>query len=270
MKWPVSGREQYSGLSRRRAATTSNGRSAPSLVSDWSCHAASSAKADSAACSWRLRMRCGSPGRGALLHRASRVAGVRVFGQARSRYHRRVARVPWCGDEVYEAAHAFADRCLVRDDSLFTPGRPVATLEHAEALQATVGVEDLSKGTFAGKLVKQLDGVQPDAIQLCAELLFVQLLGENDTGGAKKAENVETVLALIPGRAALATELRAALGAGGTASYGVGKQRRDAYMRFLIRLFVTLKQRDTDSRNEVLGDPWAFRDVVVAERTNAD
>src|SRR3954452_18649319 len=75
MKSPVSGREQYSGLSRRPAATTSNGRSAPSLVSDWSCHAASSAKADSAACSWRLRMRCGSAGGGGLLPRAARLAG---------------------------------------------------------------------------------------------------------------------------------------------------------------------------------------------------
>jgi hypothetical protein len=46
--------------------------------------------------------------------------------------------VPWCGAEVYEAAEAFADRCLVRDDSLFTPGRPVAMLENAEALQPTV------------------------------------------------------------------------------------------------------------------------------------
>jgi hypothetical protein len=129
-----------------------------------------------------------------------------------------MARVPWCGAEAYEAAEAFADRCLVRDDSLFTPGRPVATLEHAEALQATVGVEDLSEGTFAGKLVKQLDGLQPDAIQLCAELLFVQLLGEYDTGGAKKAENVETVLALLPRPPEVAPELWAALDARGAAS----------------------------------------------------
>ncbi len=188
----------------------------------------------------------------------------------RLRYHGRVTRVPWCGPEVYEAAEAFAERCLLRDDSLFTPGRPVATLEHAEALQATVGVEDLSEGTFASKLVRQLDGVQPDAIQLCAELLLMQLLGENDTGGAKKAEHVEAVLALLPRPPALSQELRAALYAGGTASYGVGKNRRDAYMRFLIRLFVIVKQRDENERAALLRDPWAFREVVSAERTNAD
>lgn len=181
-----------------------------------------------------------------------------------------MARVPWCGAEVYEAAESFAERCLRRDDSLFTPGRPVATLEHAEALQATVGVEDHSEGTFVGKLVRQLDGVQPDAVQLCAELLLLELLGENDTGGAKKAEHVATVLELLPTRTALAPELRAALDAGGVASYGVGKNRRDAYMRLLIRLFVSLKQRDENERDALFRDPWAFREFVSAERTNTD
>src|SRR5690349_18151613 len=84
-----------------------------------------------------------SPDGGPLGRRWERVCGI----------NGRVARVPWCGSEVYEAAEAFAERCLLRDDSLFTPGRRVATLEHAEALQATVGVEDRSEGTFAGKLV---------------------------------------------------------------------------------------------------------------------
>ena len=186
------------------------------------------------------------------------------------RYDGRVARVPWCGSEVYEAAEAFAERCLLRDDSLFTPGRPVATLEHAEALQATVGVEDHSAGTFAGKLVKHLDGVKPDAIQLCAELLFVQLLGEADTGEAKKVEHVETVLALLPRPPALASELRAALDAGGAASYGIGKNRRDAYMRFVIRLFASVKQREENERAALLRHPWAFREVVSAEHTTAD
>jgi hypothetical protein len=171
---------------------------------------------------------------------------------------------------VYEAAAAFAERCLRRDDSLFTPGHPIATLANAEALQATVGVEDLTAGTFAAKLVKQLDGVGPEAIQLCAELLFLELLGENDTGGARKTENVEAVLALLPRPPALAPDMRAALDAGGTASYGVAKNRRDAYIRFLLRLFVNVKQRDEDARADLVRDPWAFREVVSAERTNPD
>jgi 5-methylcytosine-specific restriction enzyme B len=161
------------------------------------------------------------------------------------------------------------EACLLRNDSLFTSGRPVATFEHAEALQATVGGADHSKGTFAGKLVRQLDGVEPDAIQLCAELLFVELLGEADTGGAKKAEHIETVLALLPRPLALPPEFRAALGVGGVASYGVGKNRRDAYMRFLIRLLVTFKQGGEHERAALLRDAWAFRRMVSADRTSA-
>jgi hypothetical protein len=146
----------------------------------------------------------------------------------------------------------------------------VATLENAEALQATVGVEDTSQGTFAGKLVRQLDGVPGGAIQLCAELLFFELLGEEDTGGPKKAENLEAVLGLLSPERNLPPDLRAALDAGGTASYGISRNRRDAYMRFLIRFFSSLKQRDQSERAELLGDPWAFRQVVISERTNAD
>ena len=152
-----------------------------------------------------------------------------------------MARVPWCGAEVYEAAAAFSERCLVRDDSLFTPGRIVSTLEHAEALQATVGIEDHSKGTFAGKLVSQLEGVQAEAIQLCAELLFVQLLGENDTGGAKKVENVEGVLGLFLGRRNWHLNFVTRSTRVARRRMAWARTRRDAYMRFLIRLLARVK-----------------------------
>jgi hypothetical protein len=50
-------------------------------------------------------------------------------------------------------------------------------------------------------------------------------------------------LSSFPGRW-LPPEFRAALDVGGTASYGMGKIGRDAYMRFVIRLFRSVKQRD--------------------------
>ena len=149
--------------------------------------------------------------------------------------------MPWGGTEVYEAAKACAACSATTRSS--RPGGRWRGFEHAEAPQATVGVEDHSAGTFASKPVGQLNGVQPDAIQLCAELLLVQLLGENDTGGARKAEHVEAVLELLP----RPLEFRAALDVGGTASYGMGKNGRGAYMRFVIRLFVSVKQRDANA-----------------------
>ena len=106
------------------------------------------------------------------------------------------------------------------------------------------------------------DELQPDAIQLCAELLLVQLLGENDTGGARKAEHVEAVLELLPRPLALPPEFRAALDVGGTASYGMGKTGRDAYMRFVIRLFGSVKQRD--AKRQVKRIAWARTGLSAA------
>ena len=41
-------------------------------------------------------------------------------------------------------------------------------------------------------------------------------------------------------------------------------------MRFVIRLFASVKQRDENERAALLRHPWAFREVVSAEHTTAD
>src|SRR6185437_5152807 len=96
------------------------------------------------------------------------------------------------------AASRFADTCLRQDGSLFTPGEPIWTLAHARAAQGRVATPDLSTGTFIGKLRGQVEDLQPAEVQLAAELLYVQLLPESDTGGDKKKEHVSAILAMLP------------------------------------------------------------------------
>src|SRR4051794_40429538 len=107
-------------------------------------------------------------------------------------------RANWCGPEVYAVAESWFADCLQNDGSLFTPAREIWTLELAEALDGHIGTPDTGTGTFVDKLVDQLRGVEQDAVQLAAEMLFVELLGENDTNGDLKLDHVEKVLALLP------------------------------------------------------------------------
>jgi hypothetical protein len=126
-----------------------------------------------------------------------------------------MAKAQWCGS--YDAAQLLLDRCLRRDGSLFSesPDRPIWTADLAAELDGRVGSPDTSEASFTEKLDRQLDGLDAEAIQLAAELLYVELLGENDTGGDIKEEHVNHVLGLVPGTTPMAENIRQALHAGG-------------------------------------------------------
>src|SRR4051794_23762730 len=53
---------------------------------------------------------------------------------------------------VYDVAARFVESCLRRDDSLFTPGRPIWTLQHLDELDALyVQRPELGEGGFEEK-----------------------------------------------------------------------------------------------------------------------
>ncbi|WP_280456211.1 hypothetical protein [Nocardia brasiliensis] len=78
---------------------------------------------------------------------------------------------------VEAVARTIMRRCLVNDDSLFTPGRAIWTPEHlAELHRAYVDAPDASGGSFVAKLEHQLAKVGPHARQLFAELYALNVL----------------------------------------------------------------------------------------------
>jgi hypothetical protein len=179
-------------------------------------------------------------------------------------------RAPWSGPQVYEVGQDIATSCLREDGSLFSPGRPIWTLGLSELLEGRVGAEEPSTGTFIEKLKAQLVGVEPDGIQLAAELLFVQLLAEGDVNAELKLEHIDGILALAPGHATVPDPLKEALGSGGVASYGAGKAFRDAYLRFLVRFLTSWKEQDGSVQEQALSDPWSFLPLVEKARTSTD
>lgn len=181
-----------------------------------------------------------------------------------------MARAKWCGAEIYAAGAALKQRCLIEDDSLFAPGSGVWTPAHMNAVAERAGIGSAAGGSFTEKLATQLEGLRPEELQLAAELLFVLLLPESDTSGAKKREHIGRILELLPTAIALPRELDAALDAGGVAAFAAGKAHRDAGLRFLARLFARVKERPRQERRVLLGDPWALRALVGEERTSSD
>jgi hypothetical protein len=181
-----------------------------------------------------------------------------------------MAKAEWCGEQVYAAARGFAEDCLHRDGSLFSPNMTLWTRDNAGALQDAIGGEDLSQGTFIGKLLDHLSGASPEVIQMAAELIYVLLLAEADTGGPKRREHVTAILELLSDPPTIPAPLDAAFDGGGVAGFGQAKTRRDAHMRFLLRLVRAVKELPASERTSVLSDPWRFHEHVATERTSTD
>lgn len=171
-------------------------------------------------------------------------------------------RAPWVGAEFYAAGRRLADEGLGSDGSLFTPGRTIWTSAVIAELEPALAVVDTSSRGFGDKLHEQLRLLAPAAIQLAAEFLYVAMLGEGDTGAAKKREHVEGVLSLLPEPVQIPDDLAAAL-AYGIATYGQGgRNRRDAFLRYLGSFVEAWKALGVETHADLLADPWRFREFA--------
>lgn len=176
----------------------------------------------------------------------------------------------WIDEAVYALADRYKADCLVGDGSLLTAGSAIHSLENLEALLGVIEPADHSKGQFIPKLIVQVSGLSDSAVQLAAEMVAFQLLGEGDTGGAKKIEHVEALLGQMSAPVALSAPLRDALSGGGVSSYSAGKNYRDVYLRFLVRVARRVKELGPDDRAKLLSDPWRFRDFIQQDRSSGN
>jgi 5-methylcytosine-specific restriction protein B len=177
-------------------------------------------------------------------------------------------RAAWCRPEIYEFFDRWRRECLIGDGGLFTGGQ-LWSDEHLSVLQTTLGAELIGEGTFFEKLRTQLESHPPEIRQVGVEIVYVEYLGERDTSVETKHANLRTLFDLLPDGVSVPADLWEILD-GGIASYGPGKQYRDFYIRFLLKLARAAKKEVRDGRTEYLEDPWRFRDVVAGVRTSTD
>ncbi len=179
---------------------------------------------------------------------------------------------------VYAAAQRFIDNALRADDSLFTPGTPIWSPKVIEDLyQRFVEHPDVSADSFEQKLRRQLrgDGLKlqvdaaPATYQLAGELLYMYYLPANGIGGTAKRQSINTVLKWSSARAAIPDDLAQTLDEGiakAAMFFMIGKPFQIAYLLRFVRRWKALA---TETRDQYLADPWAFKGFANSVPVNS-
>ena len=171
-------------------------------------------------------------------------------------------------DRVYAVAQEWADCALRADGSLFTPGKPIWTPKLlGELHKRFLNQPDESRGTFLAKLAAQLTGRHPElgespaeVYQLMGEVLYVHYLPRSETDALKK-NAVETALGWSPSPVAIPQKL-ADVFQDGFVGVGPGRGLIPFWAGTLIESLEQWKKLDPDDWEQLLNDPWQFKDFL--------
>ena len=163
---------------------------------------------------------------------------------------------------TYEAVDRFVDVAFRRQDSLFTPGKPIWSKDTRDELyERFVMHPDEGKDSFLTKFEGQLRGAPAGTIQLAGEILFVQLLTPSAIGRKKKISLVETVLGWSPQPVSLPDDLKGAFERGMSNDQSF-MQHRPMHLAFLLEVFRGWDAADDARRKALLEDPWKFKEFL--------
>jgi 5-methylcytosine-specific restriction enzyme B len=168
-------------------------------------------------------------------------------------------------EEVIRAAGIFIDRALVAGESVFSTGRQI-WIESVvvELEQKFVAATATAGATFTEQLAKQMEGASDDAKLLMAELVMLQLFSASTDaiGARKKAERVETILALMDRPVQIPEEIKKAFAFGAFNPGTRMSSNLPAAMTILVNFAAAWVRADSEQHERLLEDPWAFRAFV--------
>lgn len=174
--------------------------------------------------------------------------------------------------QVYNAAAQWIDRCLRRDDSLFTPGRAIWSASVVQDLhERFVRRLDESDRDFMTKLRDQLAGAPPETVQFTAEIVYVHFLiaASATVSGKRKREVIEQVLACSSAPVSLLSDLAGALDHG-LAGCGAGFHTYRPFLLMILVEFARLwKGLPPAARSAALTDPWEFKRLLFSVKGTA-
>ena len=166
-------------------------------------------------------------------------------------------------ENVYAAAQAWVDRCLRRDDSLFTPGKAIWTPPRlAELRRRFLDRPDAPGGDFYERLEQQLADSPPEMYQLTGEVLFVHFLiiYQDSMKSDTKRDRINRVLEWSPQPVSIPPNLSGGLSPGIANPGQFFQTNRPAGMGLIIELAEQLKELECDKRDQFLNDPWRFKE----------
>lgn len=170
-----------------------------------------------------------------------------------------------------EALYSLHDRwireILPGGGSILPSAEPLWTLANLEDLtQRFIDRPDLTKDKkFLDKLRDQLTGASPAAVQLMAELHVIHFLhiAPGAISAVKKRSDVEAILSWMPAPAPLTDEVIATFSPGLIHPGQWVLSRRDTQLTWLIRFSANFLRRGLAERQQLLDDPWAFKEFVA-------
>ena len=172
-------------------------------------------------------------------------------------------------EQIYEAASIWVERALRSDDSLFTPGKPIWSIQWLGELRARfLDRPDAGQGGFTDKLRVQLEDSPSEVYQLMAEVLFIHLLivWPDTMGGSAKTNLINEALEWAPDELAMPGNMADCL------AYGIARPGmafltyRPFQVGFVIEFVEQWKAQSAGERDRLLGDPWAFGEFVMGVR----
>ena len=165
-------------------------------------------------------------------------------------------------EPVYSAVRSFVERALLKNDSLFTPGRSIWTPRWlGELRKRFLESPDEGEGDFYDKLTIQLAGSPPEVFQLMGEVLYVHFLIASKKAMAPetKRHNIEKVLRMAPSPVEIPTTATDGLSPGICGPGPAFHTYRHFLVGFLIEFADQWKGLPPSEHGRLLADPWAFR-----------
>ena len=165
-------------------------------------------------------------------------------------------------ENVYAAAKAWVDRALRADDSLFTPGNPIWSSENlAELRERFLDRPDYGSPPFYDQLRQQLENSPPEVYQLMGEVLYVHFLISGPMKRAAKQDRISQVLGMSPEPVNIPPALADALQIW-FINIGAGAAKIPFQVGTLIEVIEQWKELESQERDRLLNDPWAFKDFL--------
>ena len=166
---------------------------------------------------------------------------------------------------IHDQIELVKQRVLLNDDSLFTPGKQLWSSSNIEVFyDAFVNNPDESSDTFIVKFERQLANTSDDVIQMAGELLYIYALvgGPRNFHGNTKRQLIKQVLQWANNPISVPTDLALALD-NGIANMGPGfNNYRPYYLAFLLDVIRRWKQLNPSKQQQLLSDPWAWKEFL--------
>ena len=174
-------------------------------------------------------------------------------------------------EKMYAAAQNWVDSALRKDDSLFTPGKPIWSSQWLGKLRPRFleqpGVS--REGDFLPRLQQQLAGSEPEVFQLMAEALYIHYLIQY-LRSETKLNKIAPVLSWSPRPASIPQPLIDGLQAMlVNARAGFADKRISFQVGTLIESVEQWKKLESVEQSQLLDKPGAFKSFLFTRRFNS-